>query len=169
MKSEVYRPILISLICLALVIFALDNWISKLTVFGPANVVHLISDEEQYLTQREIRNIEAMHFSYEELIKKGDEAVENSKFTLASGYFFYAKTIFPDRVEARLRLCYSLMKQCPGIHDKCRSAKRELYYVFQYIEGASFSERDYANELRAIMAMDDIVNLEEAEAMRHIY
>lgn len=151
--------------------FLLNDLISKSPVFGPARFVNedIASDWELYLTNREKRNLRAMNLSYDELIELASSYEEIGEQQIAIDHYYQAKTIFPERVEPRVRMCYLYLKRCQENWRYCRRAKKELYFAEKYMDKADKETQQYISKLISLMEMEDLIQLEEKDALAIIY
>ena len=144
---------------------------SNSPVFGPPRVLNedIASEWELYLKNREKRNIRAMNLSYDQLVQLATDYEEVGEREIAIEHYFQAKTIFPDRIEPRVRMCYLYLKGCQEDWRYCRTAKKELYFAEKYMDKAGPETQEYLSRLISLMQMDDLVQMEEEDALALIY
>jgi len=123
----------------------------------------------QKLTPREKRNIKAMNKSYDLLMNLGSYALASEDWNDASRHYFYAKTLFPDRIESRKQLCYSYFMLCQEDWRACEMGKKELYYAMKYVDPNDQITYNYLQHLVDLADLNDIVDLDEGEALSAIY
>jgi len=136
-------------------------------VFGPPTFKEDALSWDEYLIDRHRRNIKKMNYSYEELITLGDSAVID--WNTAMDYYFDAKTVFPKRILARRGLCYVMLKQCQTNRNFCNYAKREIYYAAQHVSDRDIVNKIYIDDLVDLTGLNEIVELEEGEALSSIF
>ena len=124
---------------------------------------------DAYVKDREKRNAIKMQKSYEELMLLGHIHSESSEWDKATENFFYAKSLFPDRIEPRKQLCYAFLMNCQADIRYCTQAKRELYFAMKYVDPADRRNMTYLSDLVALVQMEEIVDLSEEKAMAQIY
>lgn len=168
---HVLRPLVFIAVLLGVFGWIIYDFVSHSPVFGPARaVVEEPSDgREKYLKNREKRNIKAMNLSYGEHVELGNFYVELGEKDLAIEHYYEAKTIFPERIEPRIQMCYLYLMQCQENRHYCRPAKRELYYAQKYVKNADKEIQEYLSNLVNIMDMNDVVLMDEREALNAIY
>jgi len=120
-------------------------------------------------SDREKRNAESMKKSYGELMSMGRFYVDEQNWTLAVEQFYYAKTLFPDRIAPRKYLCYGYLVLCQDDWRYCNRGKRELYYAMKYVSPTDQNNYNYLSEMVSIAGLDNVVKLEEGEALAAIY
>jgi len=149
----------------------LYQFINHNPVFGPPRVnnENIASEWELYLTNRAKRNIRAMNLSYDQLIQLASSYEDIGEKQIAIQHYFQAKTIFPDRIEPRVRMCYLYLKECQEDWRYCRRAKKELYFAEKYMDTADAETQEYINKLISMLKMDDVVQMDEKDALALIY
>lgn len=124
---------------------------------------------EEYLIDREKRNIAKMNRSYAEMIALGQAHLAVDNYTDAMYSFFDAKTIFPDRIQPRKNLCYIYLMQCRENDRYCSLAKREIYYAMKYVGDADVRSKEYIETLADLLEMEPLLGMSEGEAMSAIF
>lgn len=127
------------------------------------------SEWEQYLTLREKKNVVAMNKSYDLLMNMGSYATSSQDWVDAANHYFRAKTIFPDRIEARKNLCYSYFMLCREDWRYCSQTKKELYFAMKYVKPSDQRSQNYLSHLVDLADINDLVDLDESDAMSAIY
>ena len=116
------------------------------------------------------RNIAAMNLSYDELMMMGKDLVEEQRLEEAIEYFYYAKSLFPYRIEPRMQISYLYMSLCSEDQmSYCAYAKKELYYAMKYVDPAAVEEKVYLQELVYVAQIEDILPLPEDQALAAIF
>ena len=59
--------------------------------------------------------------------------------------------------------------ECQEDYRACDIAKREIYYAAKYVHQNDRTNKEYIDQLVRIMDLEDIVDLEEEEALAEIY
>lgn len=125
---------------------------------------------EEYLKDRQVRNIKKMNRSYSELMSLARTYLREERYQEAATTFFEAKTLFPERIDPRKNLCYTYIMQC---RDKgglyCKKAQREIYYAFKYVTETDRTNLEYLTELAALVKIEDLVDKSEEEALTEIF
>ena len=124
---------------------------------------------EEYLSDREKRNEKAMKRSYAELMKEGNDLMKKNKWNLARQRFYFAKTIFPDKIAPRKNLCYSYFMMCQEDWRACDMGKRELYYAMKYVQPTDKISYEYLYHLVELVQMEEIVEMDEGAALAAIF
>lgn len=124
---------------------------------------------EEYIKDREERNLAKMNRTYMEMMSLGRVLVSEGRYGEAIERFYTAKTLFPYRIEPRKNLCYSFLMRCPDNGRFCRLAKREIYYALQHVKEDDIQSIQYLEQLVELVQMDDILSLPEGEAMAAIF
>ncbi len=170
-KMHVIRPLLFLTVLILFLGSILSDFIRHNPVFGPARALNedIASEWELYLKNRQKRNIRAMNMSYDELIQIATSYEEIDEKQIAIEHYYQAKTIFPDRIEPRVRMCYLYLKECQEDWRYCRRAKKELYFAEKYLDTADQETQQYIANLISLMKMDDLVQMDEKDALALIY
>lgn len=147
----------------------LNKYVFSSPVFNLAPNEKQTTNWEQYLSLREKRNIVAMNKSYDVLMNMGSYATSSEDWYDAVNHYFKAKTIFPDRIEARKNLCYSYFMLCRKDWRFCSQTKKELYFAMKHVKPSDIRSRNYLSHLVDLADIKDIVALEEGEALSAIY
>ena len=165
------RPLLFMTVLMLFFGSMLNDLISNNPVFGPPRALNedIASEWELYLKNRQKRNLRAMNLSYDQLIELASSYEEIGERQIAIEHYFQAKTIFPERVEPRVRMCYLYLKECQVDWRYCRRAKKELYFAEKYMEKADIETQHYIAKLIGLMEMDDLVLMDEKDALALIY
>ena len=132
------------------------------------------SDEKQsvnwdYLSDREKRNKVKMKESYKDLMAIGSIYLKYTNWELAIENFYWAKTLFPDRIQPRKNLCYSYFMMCQEDSRYCNKGKRELYYAMKYVDPTDLTTYSYLNNLVDLVGLEEVVELDEGEALALLY
>lgn len=151
-------------------IYWLYSFASDHPVFGPPRAkVGASMDWENYYRRRQERNLKAMNLSYDQLMKMAKEQEDLGAYGEAIDHYYTAKTIFPERMEPRVQMCYLYILGCQEDWRICRYAKREIYYALRQVNEADEVNSEYLNELVALLNIEDVVEMDEREAMREIF
>lgn len=124
---------------------------------------------DEYVTQRERRNAISMRLSYEELMESGLTHTDEGRWSQASENFYYAKTIYPDRIEPRRQLCYTYLMRCQDDARYCDKAKKELYFAMKYVHENDYTNKNYLLSLVDLVDIHHILKMDESEALSIIY
>jgi tetratricopeptide (TPR) repeat protein len=133
-----------------------------------ANESQTISWEE-YIKDRERRNILKMNRSYADLVSLGQSYLSQKNYEQALFVFFDAKTIFPDRLTPRKNLAYIYILMCQQDRRYCKMAKREIYYASIYMGEGDLKTKEYIEELADLLDMQEILEMPEKEALSAIF
>ncbi|MFT4567363.1 MAG: tetratricopeptide (TPR) repeat protein [Saprospiraceae bacterium] len=168
---HVIRPLLFMTVLVLFFGSILYDFVSHNPVFGPPRALNedIASEWELYLKNREKRNLRAMNLSYDELIQIAASYEEIGERQIAIEHYYQAKTIFPERIEPRVRMCYLYLKECQEDWRYCRIAKKELYFAEKYMEKADQETQQYIAKLISLMKMDNLVQMDEKDALALIY
>ncbi len=145
----------------------------KMVVNNP--VFNLVSNEkqvsswEQYLSNKEKMNLKKMKQSYAELMNMGKSYADDNQWILAREHFFLAKTLFPDRIGPRKHLCYSYLMLCQEDWRYCDRGRKELYYAMKYVQPTDKISYEYLYHLVELVEMEEIVEMEEGDALAAIF
>lgn len=169
--NSAIRPLLFLSVLTLVFGYIIYDFVSHNPVFGPSQRVNedIASSWELYLKDRAKRNLRAMNMSYDELVAIAQSYEDIGERDIAVAHYYKAKTIFPERIEPRVQLCYLYLKQCQVDWRYCRSAKRELYYAEKYLDSADPDIQAYLSQLIDIMDMKDVVQMDEGAAMKLIF
>ena len=124
---------------------------------------------DEYVKIRDQRNKVKMKLSYDDLMINGDEDTKEENWASAIGNYYYAKSIYPDRIEPRRQLCYVLLMECQEDYRACDKAKKELYYAMKYVHPNDRTNLSYLEELVQLMDLESVIELDEQEALAQIY
>ncbi len=125
---------------------------------------------EEYLRDREVRNIKKMNRSYSELMSLARVYLREERYKEAASTFFEAKTLFPDRLDPRKNLCYTYIMQCRDRGGlSCQLAKREIYYAMKYVPDTDELNLKYLSGLAALVDIEDLIDKPEKEALKVIF
>ncbi len=149
--------------------YLLDRYVFNNPVFSLVANEKQSTEWEQYLSLREKKNIVAMNKSYELLMNMGSFATSSEDWVDAANHYFKAKTIFPDRIEARKNLCYSYFMLCREDWRYCSQTKKELYFAMKYVKPSDQRSQNYLSHLVDLADINDLVALDEGEALSAIY
>ena len=163
------RPLAFLLICLLFVTFFVKEVIIDNPVFGPATQKYAEISWDDYLKNRQRRNIKKMNLSYEDLMIAGDSLVSLKEWEQAMDFYYNAKTVFPERIGARRNMCYALLMKCQDNRSYCSYAKREIYYASQYTDDNDPESKKYIESLVDLTGLSHIVTLDESEALSSIF
>ncbi len=147
----------------------LNKYVFNSPVFSLAPNEKQATNWEQIMTIREKRNLVAMNKSYDLLMNMGSFATSSEDWYDAVNNYTKAKTIFPDRIEARKNLCYSYFMLCRRDWRFCSQTKKELYFAMKYVKPSDSRSQNYLLHLVDLAGMSDLVALEESEALSAIY
>lgn len=158
----------IFIICSVFLFLLLDSLVFDNPVFSVTpNEKESISWD--YLSEREKRNKAKMKASYQDLMVIGNIYVKERNWELAIENYYWAKTLFPDRIEPRKNLCYAYFMLCQEDYRYCKKGKRELYYAMQYADPSDEATFNYLSRLVDIAGLEQVVELEEGEALAVLY
>ncbi len=140
-------------------------------VFGPPRFVpeDVVESRESYLKNREIRNIKSMNMSYDQLMQIGQSYQDIDEWILAIEYFKQAKSLFPTRIEPRVKISYLYLIACQEDWRYCRWAKREVYYAMKYIDNTNQETSQYLKKLVNLLDINALIAMEENEALTLIF
>ena len=124
---------------------------------------------DEYVMNRDRRNRVKMKISYDDLMINGDEDTKKEDWASAIGNYYFAKSIYPDRIEPRRQLCYVLLMECQEDYRACNQAKKEIYYAMKYVHSNDRFNKDYLDKLVQLMEMESLISMDEKEAMASIY
>lgn len=164
-----FRPLLYSAVCLLFMAYFYMDVIKNNPVFGPPTQEAATVSWDEYLADRQRRNIKKMNYSYDELMAIGDEYLQKEDFDSAIDYYFNAKTVFPARIGPRRSMCYALLMQCQKNGSYCNYAKREIYYASKYVNDFDLASKEYIQKLVVLTELEEVVELEESEALAQIF
>lgn len=170
MKLQHYiRPALYTVVCTMFLVFFYNDVIKNNPVFGPPTQEAATVSWDEYLADRQRRNIKKMNLSYDELMEIGDEYAAQQDWRSAIDYYFNAKTVFPTRMTARRSLCYALLMQCSSNGSRCNYAKREIYYASRQINDFDPETKEYIQTLVKMTDLEEVVEMEESDALASIF
>ena len=124
---------------------------------------------EEYIKDRERRNVLKMNRSYDELVSLGRAYLRQKNYEQAFFSFFDAKTIFPDRLAPRKNLAYIYILMCQENRRYCKMAKREIYYASIYSGEEDLDSKEYIDQLPELLDMQEILEMPEKEALAAIF
>jgi len=138
-------------------------------VFEGPTQQEFVTDRQSYYVERRARNARAMKVSYEHLMEIGQHSKINEDWLNAIAAFTQAKSIYPTAINPRLELCYLFVNQCRVDGSYCKLGQREIYYALQHVDQNDRPSLAYLDQLVAHARIEDIVTLDENEAMKAIF